>query len=127
MLIYNVKSLLAISTEEAGKLEGIGPWGMEGNTDDPITPFAGVISTAIGLMTLIAVIYFIFILVTGGISLIGAGSDKTALEQARKKITNGLIGLIVTVSAMFIIGLVTKLLGFPDFLDIGQRIKDIKP
>lgn len=87
--------------------------GLEGGSSDTAPNiFQSFLSGAIGLMTVIAAIWFVFVFITGAISMIGAGGDKTALESARKKIFSGLIGLIVVVSAVFIIDLIGKLIGF---------------
>lgn len=80
--------------------------------------FASFVSSAIGLMTIVAVIWFVFVFITGAIGIIGAGSDKNALESSRKKIVNGIIGLVVTIAAIFVISLVGFLLGFKNILDL---------
>lgn len=95
-----------------GPLEGFGPLGNPGG--DGIGTFSKFLSSTIGLMTIIAIIWFIFVFFTGAIGIISAGSDKQALEGARKKITSGIIGLVVTVAAVFIIDLLGLILGFGD-------------
>ncbi len=103
-------------------LEGVGTIG----TGDPVDTTAKIISTAIGLMTVIAAVYFIFNLITASISIISSAGDKGNLESARTKMTHSFIGLVVTISAMFIIGMLSTVLGFPDILDFGTMISLIK-
>jgi hypothetical protein len=91
----------------------------------PVDVIAKIISTAIGLLTVIAGIYFIFNIITAAIGIVTAGGDKGNLETARTKMTHSLIGLIVTISAMFIVGLLTTVLGFPDILDFGGMISSL--
>jgi len=69
-------------------------------------------------MTIIAVIWAIFTLITGAIGIISSGGDKQALENARKKITTGLIGLAIVLVALFIIEIVGYLLGLNNILNI---------
>lgn len=113
-----MKSLAA--SLDFGSLSGFGPLGLEGrDASGALGIFSNFISSAIGLMTIIAIIWFVFTFITGAISMIGAGGDKAAVENARKRITNGLIGLVVTIIAVFIINLIGYLLGFKNILDIG--------
>ena len=97
--------------------EGFGPLGQD--VGSGIGVFTKFISSVIGLMTIIAFIWFVFVFVTGAISIIGAGGDKQALETAKKKITTGIIGIVVTVAAIFIIDIIGGLIGIPNILDLG--------
>lgn len=113
-----------------GTLKGIGPLGTnQGATS--ITTFSNFISSAIGLMTLVAIIWFVFTLITGAIGIISSGGDKSALENSRKKITSGLIGLIIVFTALILINLIGYLLGIPDILNIQSMfttvIKSLSP
>lgn len=116
-------NLIAQGEETIGDpLGGFGPLGLEGG--DAPSVFANIISGAIGLLTIIAGIYFIFVLITGAISWLSAGGDKGAVENARKRITSGLIGLIVVVSAIFIVRLIATLLGIEAILDPAAFINN---
>jgi hypothetical protein len=106
---------LAPSGGFSGALNGKGLLAAPGNGIDI---FAKFLSSVIGLLTIIAVIWFVFTFITGAIGMIGAGSDKTALENSRKKIINGVTGLVVTIIAIFVISLVGYLLGFKNILDL---------
>lgn len=90
-----------------------------------IEAFTKFISSTIGLMTIIAIIWFIFTLITGAIAMTTAGSDKASLENARKKITTGLIGLVVTIAAIFIIQLIGVLIGIPNILKLPELFEQI--
>lgn len=78
-----------------------------------------VVSTIVGVMTVVAAIWFIFQFITAGYQWISSGGDKTNLQQARDKITNSMIGLIIVVSAWIIIGVIGKIVGL-DILNPGQ-------
>jgi hypothetical protein len=113
---------------EFGPLRGFGTLGLEGQTEasGAIGIFTKFLSSTIGLITIIAIIWFVFIFFTGAISWITAGGDKAALESARKKITSGLIGLVVTVAAIFIIQLVGTLIGIPNILRLPELFNQIQ-
>lgn len=117
-------NLLAESETPLGPFEGLGPLGKIINSLTPDTPgpavslFAKIISIAIGVMTVVAFIWFIFVLFTGAIGWLGAGGDKTRIQNSQKQITNGLVGLlIVIVATLFIkvIGLIFRI----DILSFG--------
>lgn len=85
------------------------------------TKFESLFSTVIGVMTVIAGIWFIFTVFIGAIGWITAGGDKGAVEAARKRIANGVTGLVVTVIAIFLISLVGQILGF-DILNLSEMV-----
>jgi hypothetical protein len=84
-----------------------------------------LISTVVGVMTVIAGIWFIFIFLIGAVGIITSGGDKGAYETARKRITSGLVGLIIIVFSIAIISLIGKVLGF-DILGIGTQIDNLR-
>lgn len=104
-----------------GGFKGFGPLGLEGKTNPEAgIIFANFISSAVGLITIIGVIWFVFIIVTGAVAIITSGGDKQAFEAAKKKITSGIIGLVVTIAAIFIINLIGKIIGIPDILNFTK-------
>jgi hypothetical protein len=115
-----MKNLLAdIPISNDGfKGPGTGPLS---DVSSPEQTLPKVISTSVGLITAIAFIYFTFNIFIGAFNIITAGSDKAQVEAARKKITNSIIGVIVTISAIFIIGLIGNVLGI-DFLNLTSLI-----
>ena len=91
-----------------------------------IEAFTKFISSAVGLMTIIAIIWFVFLLISGGIGFMTAGSDKAQIEASRKKIVSGLIGLVVTIAAIFLIDLIGYLIGIPNILDLPALFTKIQ-
>ena len=109
---------IAIDLAPPGGFTGPGDKGLLAVPGTGIGIFTKFISSAIGLMTIIAIIWFIFTFFIGAIGMITSGSDKQALESSRKKIINGIIGLVVTIAAIFVILLIGYLLGFEDILNL---------
>ncbi len=107
-----------------GTINGIGPLG---ESSGATSRLAQIISGAIGLITVIAFVYFMFILISGAIGVISAGGDKGKLEDARSRITNGVIGVVIVVAGMFIMDLIARLLGIQGILNIEQMISIIEP
>jgi hypothetical protein len=102
-----------------GGFKGFGKLGLQGDSSasNASGTFSNFISSVIGILTIIAFIWFIFLFITGAISYMSAGGDKTAIESARKRIVNGLVGLVIVIAAIFIIRLVGYLIGIPDILN----------
>lgn len=87
--------------------------------------FNRVISATLGVITIVAVVWFTITIVSGGIGVMTAGGDKGALESARRKITNGLIGLVITLVGAFIVDMVGYFLLNIDFLKAGGWIESL--
>jgi len=110
--------------EELGTFRGLGPLGTFNIEEIPLAAlglFNKLISNIVGVMTVIAGIWFIFQFIIGGISWLTAGNDKAKVESARAKITQGIIGLAIVIIAVFIIDLVGKFLGL-EILQPGEFV-----
>lgn len=69
-----------------GPLRGFGTLGLEkDNPNSGISIFVKFLSSIIGLLTIIAGIWFTIQIVIGAISIITSAGDKNNLENARKK------------------------------------------
>lgn len=108
-----------------GIINGIGNLGTpEGEAG---SLFNNVIQSAVGLITVVAFIYFLFQLLSGALAYISAGGDKGKVEDARAKITTGIIGLVIVIAAIFIVDLIGFLLGIESILDPGSLIEGLSP
>ena len=65
--------------------------------------FAELLPSLVGLVLVIGAVLFFFILAMGAIQWITSGGDKQALEGARAKISNGLVGMIILLCTFAII------------------------
>lgn len=114
---------------EIGGKDGFGPWGELGSKTDINSSagiFANVISRIIGVMTIIAGIWFLFQFLIGGLSFMTAGGDQQKISNATKKITSAFIGLVIVVVAYAVMSLLGEILGFK-FLEIVPLIEKLKP
>jgi hypothetical protein len=103
---------------EGDGYKGFGPLGLE-NGETGLAVFINFLSSAIGLVTLIGIIWFVFNMFTGAIGMITSGGDKAGLEASRKKMFSSVVGVVILISMIFIIGIFGTLLGI-DFLNITQ-------
>jgi len=67
--------------------------------------FSRVLTVLATIILIIGGLYFFFQLLTGGVAWIGSGGDKAKLEEARQKIFNAVLGLILLFSVFAIIRL----------------------
>lgn len=104
--------LADVSIAPNGGFKGLGTSPLGNPGTNGIGVLTNFISGVIGVMTLVGILWFIFVFITGAIGIISSGGDKQALESAKKKITTGLIGLVVLIAAVFIIDLIGYLFGF---------------
>lgn len=111
-----------------GRFEGIGPlgdtWNFGRNIERTTTLFGTVMSIIIGFLTVVAGLWFVFQFLIGAISWISAGGDKNKVAEAQAKITQGIIGLVVVISAIFLIDLIGSLFGL-DILTPGDFILSV--
>lgn len=113
-------NLLAAVMNLGTPLQGEGPLGVGGSGS--ATVFTKFVSGVIGILTVVAAMWFIFQLLSGAITWIGAAGDKGKLEEARGRMTSGVIGLVIVVIAIFLIRLIGVILGFSNILDPGAFI-----
>jgi len=77
----------------------------------------------IGLSFVIGVVIFLFFMVLGAIQWIISGGDKAALEGAKGKITNAIIGIVILFSIFAILKIVEDFFGIDILsLDLGPLV-----
>jgi len=90
----------------------------------PFNNLGDVVSSLLNIAYIVAGIFFLIQVVLGGISWINAGGDPKAMEAARGRITNAVIGLVIVAAAFAITLIFTTLLGVNIF---SGEIIDIIP
>lgn len=85
--------------------------GMNPQPDAGSKILGNLISSFIGIALIGAFLMAFVFLLLGGLQWITSGGDKNALEQARDKIMNAFIGLIIVASTWAITQLVGNFLG----------------
>jgi len=70
-----------------------------------------LVSSIGGLFFIFAFCLTFLYLLTGGVSWLTSGGDKSKLENARDKITNALVGLVIVAAAYAVFALVGQFFG----------------
>lgn len=116
-----------IESQELGPLRGIGPLGLEGKEPSAGAGiFVNAISNIIGFLTAVAIIWFVFQFLLGAIGWISAGGDAKAVEAAKGKLTNAVVGIVIVFTALVLVSAVGALLGI-NILNFGIIIRDLTP
>lgn len=115
-----------------GDIRGPGPLGLENVTPRALEKgaaadvFVDTISKIIGFLTAVAIIWFIFQFILGAMSWITAGGDAKAVEAAKAKLSNAVLGIVVVLTALVIVGVIGALLKI-DILNLGMFIRTLTP
>lgn len=110
-----------------GDGQGLGPFG--GTTFDnssAINTFTNAISAIIGLLTVVAALWFLIQVILGGIGWMTAGGDKGKLTEARDRLSNAFIGLIIVVASWAILALAGQFFGWDTILLPASILDKIK-
>lgn len=100
--------------------EGLGPFGGmavtrgtgAGGGTTALMKVTGAISSVIGVMTVAAAIWFLFQFLIGGFFWMSSGGDKAKLHEARERLTNAFIGLLIVVAGWSILALAGQFFGY---------------
>lgn len=85
--------------------------------------FQAFLPKLLTLGLIIGVLFFFFVLVVGAIQWISSGGDKNALEEAKHKITNAIVGIVILFSVFAILKLIENFFGVSILtLDIGSLV-----
>jgi hypothetical protein len=93
---------------------------------DATNKFANTISKIIGFLTVMAGLWFMVQLLLGAFGWISAGGDKQHLDNAKKRITNAIVGLFLVVVSFAVFAIVGAFFGL-DVLHLGTTIGTLAP
>ncbi len=92
---------------------------------NPTEFFAIILPNIVGLSFVIGVVIFLFVVAIGAIQWTISGGDKTAIESARGKITNAIVGIIILFSLFALLKLIEDFFGI-NILSLDLGILEIK-
>lgn len=85
-----------------------------------------IVSNMIGLLTVIAGLYFVVNMILAGMKWLGSGGESGKVADARMQIIQSVLGIIVIVAAYSIIGIIGTIVGF-DILNPAQLLNQLTP
>jgi len=107
----------------AQKIENpVGPSGFAGGEDF----FAALVPGLIRLGFVAGVLVFFFILLAGAIQWMTSGGDKAAIETARGKITNAIMGIVILFGILAILVFIGRFFGLDILENLKFNIEELK-
>ena len=97
-----------------------------GNVGPASGALANIISTVIGVITIIAGLWFIFNFMIAAVGMVISAGNEEAIKNNTKKMTQSLLGLVVVIGAYALISLIGLILGI-NFLALEFLIENVKP
>jgi len=88
--------------------------------------FAFLVSNIIGVLTVAGGLWFLVQIFSGVLQWLSSGGEKTALQNAQKRISNSVIGLLILVLAYALISVIGYFLGF-NVLNFADIFKNLIP
>lgn len=89
------------------------------------TQIENLISTLLGVLTILGSIVFVVYFFLGAFKWISAGGDAGKIGQARDQMVQGVLGLVVIVAAYAVVGLIGNLVGLDLILQPADALKAI--
>lgn len=87
-------------------------------TGDGTTQAEKIISNIIGILTVFAVIWFVIQIMLAGYAFLSTEGDEKKMEMARKRLTEGVLGLTLVVVALGFGALIAKITGLGDVFNL---------
>lgn len=112
-----------------GELRGKGPLGLEDKDPSADAPglFQSFINGAIGVLTAAGILWFLLQFILGAFAWITAGGNAEKVAEARTKVLNSVVGLVILFTALLSLSLIGYLLGFEDsILNIAEQLGRFK-
>lgn len=73
-----------------------------------------LVSNIIGILTAVAFLFFVFQTIFAAFQYLSSEGDKNKIETSRKRLTEGVLGLVIVVVALGLGSLLASLLGVKD-------------
>lgn len=81
------------------------------------------LSFIITALTGLASVFFLFQFIMGAFSWVNSGGEQKKVQEARDRITQGVMGLVLVIGAYAIVGLIGTILGL-NILNPGEFVQD---
>jgi len=85
-----------------------------------------LISNVVGVLTIVGFLIFAIQIIFAGYGFLTAEGDKNKMETARKKLTDGVLGIFIVAIALGFVSLLASLLGIEKILDLNNFFSQIQ-
>jgi len=91
----------------------------------PVSALEKIISSIIGILTIVGVVYFTIQIILAGFSLIASQGDPKEFQTSKKRLTTNVIGLVIIIIAYGLGALIASLLGMNNIFDLSTVFQPI--
>lgn len=84
-----------------------------------------LITGIVGFLTAAGILWFLLQIIISSYAWMTAGGNPEKIAEARGKLINALVGLIIILAALLLVSLIGFLLGFDDILNIKKQLETI--
>lgn len=84
-----------------------------------------IISTTIGVLTIVGVIYFVIQIILAGYTLISSKGDPKQFQLALSKLIYSLIGLLIVTAALGVTAFISNLMGIDNIFNLRSSLPTI--
>jgi hypothetical protein len=117
-----VRKLALVATPFPQGFTGLGSLAVPGDQAQATGLFEQALSVTVGVMTVVAGIWYMFQFFSAAISWLSAGADKNAVQNAQKKLLDSTTGLVVIVLSYVLISIIGRIVGFDLILNPASII-----
>jgi len=96
----------------------IDPFGIPIDTTNPENTLDNILSTLVGFLSILAIVWFTIQTIFAGYKYLSSHGDKGKIEEAGRSITNNLLGLAISVFAIFLVAFIGRILGLGNIMDL---------
>ncbi len=112
-----------LSASIKGSLTG---WGIPTTGgEESVSKVENLISSIIGVLTVVGIIYFVIQIILAGYTLISSKGDPKKFEIAQSKLIHDVIGLLLVVVALGVTAFIAKLLGVSNIFNLKTSLPTV--
>lgn len=93
---------------------------------DGVTSLENIISQVIGILSIVAVLWFVIQVILAGYAFLSSQGDPKKTESARTRLTESVLGLTIVIIAIGLGSLIATLAGLTSPLDLNQLFSNMK-
>lgn len=86
---------------------------------NPTSGLETIISQVIGVLTIVAFIYFAIQIILAGYAFITSNGDAKNIETSSKRLTQGILGVTIVVLSLALSALIAKIAGINNIFDLN--------
>ena len=84
-----------------------------------------IVSQVIGILTIVAFVYFSIQIILAGYAFVTSEGDEKKIETSRKRLTEGVLGIVVIIVALGLAALIGSLAGFGNVFDLNTILTNM--